>query len=171
MSGKTKAVTGVDSLSKRQKEILRLVARHHQIKEIARLLDISEATVRTHTEEARRRLGAPTSREAAIALLRHESSDGALSGEGLLPDTSRDAHPQMKAASEQTTGPDPVTEPEGVSPAQPQWVSDWLGKRSMIECLGIILLIALGLTVVLVALLTSTATFIQAIHNITGQSH
>jgi hypothetical protein len=126
--------------------------------------------VRTHTEEARRRLGAATSREAAIALLRHESSDGALSGEGLLPDASRYAHPETKAAPEQTAGPDPVIEPEGVPPAKPQWVSDWLARRSIIECLGVILLVALASTIVLVALLTSTATFIQAIHNITGRS-
>jgi hypothetical protein len=34
----------------------------------------------------------------------------------------------------------------------------------------VILLVALASTIVLVALLTSTATFIQAIHNITGRS-
>ena len=63
---------GVDALSARQKEVLRLVAAHHQAKEIARLLHISQYTVKTHIEEARRRLGSPSGREAARQLMAHE---------------------------------------------------------------------------------------------------
>lgn len=51
-------VPGIDALSERQKEVLRLTARHHQVKEIAHLLKISENTVKTHLIETRRRLGA-----------------------------------------------------------------------------------------------------------------
>ena len=67
---------GIASLSRRQKEILRLIARHLQAKEIARLLSISEGTVRTHTEEARRRLGVATTRDAALLLASFEREQG-----------------------------------------------------------------------------------------------
>lgn len=66
--------TGVDALSNRQKEILRLMAAPHRAKEIADLLNIKEATVRTHVEEARRRLGGVSSVEAVRILLRHEGA-------------------------------------------------------------------------------------------------
>lgn len=65
---------GVDALSARQKEVLRLVAAHHQAKEIARLLHISQHTVKTHIEEARRRLGSASGREAARRLMAHEGA-------------------------------------------------------------------------------------------------
>lgn len=172
MPGKIKAVTGVDSLSRRQKEILRLVARHHQIKEIARLLNISEATVRTHTEEARRRLGAATSREAAIALLRHESADGNLSEQGLIPDVPdySGAGPDIGIDSALEVAPAPPAEPVSQSPVRTGGFSAWLKQRSVAECLAIILLLALGLTLVLVALLSSAVTLIQAIQNLTGRT-
>jgi DNA-binding CsgD family transcriptional regulator len=67
---------GIEALSERQKEILRLVARQYQAKEIARLLRISEHTVKTHTDEARRRLEVPTSRQAARLLLEYEGVAG-----------------------------------------------------------------------------------------------
>ncbi|MGA9659001.1 MAG: helix-turn-helix transcriptional regulator [Asticcacaulis sp.] len=60
---------GIESLSDRQKEVLRLTAQHLQAKEIARILNITERTVRAHTESARRRLGATTSREAVRIFL------------------------------------------------------------------------------------------------------
>lgn len=58
-------IVGVEGLSPRHKQILRLVARHYQAKEIARFLGIQASTVKTHAEEARRRLHAATTREAA----------------------------------------------------------------------------------------------------------
>ncbi len=67
---------GVETLTGRQKEILRLISRHLQAKEVARLLNISERTVKTHTEEARRRLGVATSRDAARLLAAHEAALG-----------------------------------------------------------------------------------------------
>jgi len=67
---------GVEALTRRQKEILRLIAQHLQAKEVARLLNISERTVKTHTEEARKRLGVATSRDAARLLAAHEATNG-----------------------------------------------------------------------------------------------
>jgi DNA-binding CsgD family transcriptional regulator len=63
----------VEALSERQKEILRLIAQHLQAKEVARLLDISESTVKTHTDAARRRLGVASSRDAAKLLVAYEA--------------------------------------------------------------------------------------------------
>lgn len=68
--------TGVEALTQRQKEILRLISHHLQAKEVARLLNISERTVKTHTEEARKRLGVATSRDAARLLADHEIALG-----------------------------------------------------------------------------------------------
>lgn len=63
----------VEALSERQKEILRLIAQHLQAKEVARMLDISESTVKTHTDAARRRLGVGSSRDAAKLLVAYEA--------------------------------------------------------------------------------------------------
>jgi len=75
-------ITGVDTLSERQKEILRLIARHLQAKEIARALNISESTVKTHTDTARKRLGVASSRDAARLLVEYEVAAG-ISPKGL----------------------------------------------------------------------------------------
>jgi len=69
-------IIGVDTLSERQKEILRLIAQHLQAKEIARVLQISESTVKTHTDTARKRLGVATSRDAARLLVEYEMAAG-----------------------------------------------------------------------------------------------
>ena len=53
-------------LSKRQREVLSLVARGHSNIEIARLLTVSPTTVRTHLEHIFRQLGV-SSRTAAVA--------------------------------------------------------------------------------------------------------
>ena len=67
----------VEALSERQKEILRLIAQHLQAKEVARMLDISESTVKTHTDAARRRLGVASSRDAAKLLVAYEAKTSA----------------------------------------------------------------------------------------------
>lgn len=53
-----------DTLSDRQMEILGLLGQHFQVKEVAHRLGISEKTVRNHIDEARRRLGGLSMREA-----------------------------------------------------------------------------------------------------------
>ncbi|MBC6980169.1 helix-turn-helix transcriptional regulator [Caulobacter sp. 17J80-11] len=60
---------GIERLTPRERECLRLVAQHLRSKEIARRLNISQHTVDAHLNEARRRLGAATRREAALMLL------------------------------------------------------------------------------------------------------
>ena len=110
----------VEALSERQKEILRLIAQHLQAKEVARMLDISESTVKTHTDAARRRLGVASSRDAAKLLVAYEakssSGGGAILPEGGWPprpmaqrfeDVSRSDH-EHALPSERTVFPDPL---------------------------------------------------------------
>jgi DNA-binding CsgD family transcriptional regulator len=54
-----------DRLTDRQRECLRLIYTHHSIKEIARLLGLSEDGVKWHLREARETLGVGRSAEAA----------------------------------------------------------------------------------------------------------
>ncbi|WP_271067828.1 helix-turn-helix transcriptional regulator [Caulobacter sp. NIBR1757] len=68
--------TGFEFLTPRERECLRLVARHHQSKEIARLLNISKSTVDKHIDRARERIGATDRRAAALALVAHENDLG-----------------------------------------------------------------------------------------------
>lgn len=68
---------GIETLTERQKEILRLISQHLQAKEVARALNISERTVKTHTDAARKRLGVTSSRDAARLLAAHESANPA----------------------------------------------------------------------------------------------
>lgn len=90
---------GIDGLSRRQKEVLRLVGQNMQAKEIARHLRISETTVRTHMDEGRRRLGVATSREAARLLLSFEREEALLNHEG--PQATRIADPSVAAPKSQ----------------------------------------------------------------------
>jgi len=54
-----------DRLTERQRECLRLIYTHHSIKEIARLLGLTEDGIKWHLREARETLGVGRSAEAA----------------------------------------------------------------------------------------------------------
>lgn len=60
------------TLSPREREVLRAMAAHRRAKEIARDLSISEHTVRSYAEEARKKLGVTSSRDAALLFLEFE---------------------------------------------------------------------------------------------------
>ncbi|ESQ92576.1 response regulator transcription factor [Asticcacaulis benevestitus] len=77
--------SGIEELSERQKEVLRLVGEYLQAKEIAIRLNIEPSTVRTHLEEARRRVGVGSSRAAAKALLEYEQRQGIRNDDGRQP--------------------------------------------------------------------------------------
>jgi DNA-binding CsgD family transcriptional regulator len=62
------AVSGIQKLTERQREILRLLVNGHDAKSAARHLGISVHTVNEHLREARRSLEVSTSREAARLL-------------------------------------------------------------------------------------------------------
>jgi DNA-binding CsgD family transcriptional regulator len=72
----------IDSLTERQKECLRGVLALESAKETARRLGVSEYTVKEHLAEARNRLGAATSVEAAKAFAAFELTP--LFGTGML---------------------------------------------------------------------------------------
>ncbi len=76
---------GLERLTPRERDCLRLVARHLQSKEIARRLNISEHTVDGYLREACRRLGASNRREAARRFADHEASIRPLNGAGAQP--------------------------------------------------------------------------------------
>jgi DNA-binding CsgD family transcriptional regulator len=63
----------IERLTPRERECLRLVAEHLHSKEIARRLSISQHTVDGHLNEARRRLGVSSRRDAARLLRDWES--------------------------------------------------------------------------------------------------
>jgi DNA-binding CsgD family transcriptional regulator len=64
--------SGLDRLTERERECLRLVDRHLSSKEIARELGLSKHTVDWHLDKARKRLGAPDRYAAArLASDRH----------------------------------------------------------------------------------------------------
>lgn len=114
--------SAVATLSKRQKEILRLAARQYQAKEIARILKISEHTVKTHVDEARRRLNAPSMRDAAQTLVSYEaqldqSPQGGPPTEVIAePEKTEQIPPHDRANLIEPTRHDDQLEPTGDSP-------------------------------------------------------
>lgn len=66
----------ISKLTEAQRDCLRLVRAHYQIKEIAAALKIAPSTVNARLERARRTLGAHNSNEAARMLAQHEERLG-----------------------------------------------------------------------------------------------
>lgn len=67
--------TGLDALTDREKQTLRLILRGHDAKSAARELALSVHTVNERLREARRKLGVTSSREAARRLLAEEGEE------------------------------------------------------------------------------------------------
>lgn len=63
-----------DTLTSREREVLRLIAQHRRSKEIARLLRISPSTVELHVSKARKRLSNLGRRDAALAFVAWEAT-------------------------------------------------------------------------------------------------
>ncbi|TAD81807.1 MAG: DUF4019 domain-containing protein [Sphingomonadales bacterium] len=90
--------TGLEALTSKEKETLRLILRGHDAKSSARTLGLSVHTVNERLREARRKLGVTSSREAARQLLAEEGDDpenlgdkalgDALAGPGAAQDTA-----------------------------------------------------------------------------------
>ena len=57
-------------LTKREKEVFKLLVTNKTTKEIAELLNISEKTVRNHISNARQKLGVKGRAQAVVELLR-----------------------------------------------------------------------------------------------------
>lgn len=68
----TQAKAGIDALTDKEKQTLRLIVRGHDAKSIARALDLSVHTINERLRDARRKLAVSSSREAARMLLEVE---------------------------------------------------------------------------------------------------
>ncbi|MEZ5680816.1 MAG: DUF4019 domain-containing protein [Erythrobacter sp.] len=68
-------MTGIDDLTEKEKETLRLIVRGHDAKSMANELSLSVHTINERLREARRKLGVTSSREAGRLLLEHEGAD------------------------------------------------------------------------------------------------
>lgn len=68
------AKAGVEALTDREKQTLRLIVRGHDAKSIARALDLSVHTINERLRDARRKLAVSSSREAARMLLEVEGA-------------------------------------------------------------------------------------------------
>lgn len=95
--------SGLENLTEKEKQTLRLLLAGHDAKSMARQLELSIHTVNERLRDARRKLGASSSREAA-RLLREQ--------EGGAPDLS--VPHQMRAATAAGAGqPDPLARTTG----------------------------------------------------------
>ena len=65
------AVTGIGALTRREREVLALLADGRSNREIARLLHVSEKTVKTHVSSVLAKLGVADRTQAAVIAVRH----------------------------------------------------------------------------------------------------
>jgi DNA-binding CsgD family transcriptional regulator len=72
---------GIDALTEKEKQTLRLIVRGHDAKSIARSLDLSIHTINERLRDARRKLAVPSSREAARLLFDAEGEPPNPSGD------------------------------------------------------------------------------------------
>jgi DNA-binding NarL/FixJ family response regulator len=69
--GRTGAVAGLDSLTAREREVLAQIAEGRSNRQIARLLQMSEKTVKTHVSSVLAKLGVADRTQAALYAVRH----------------------------------------------------------------------------------------------------
>ena len=111
--------TGLDALTAKEKDALRLLLRGHDAKSSARELGLSVHTVNERLRDARRKLGVTSSREAARRLLAEEDETPELLGDKALGDAS--------AA--------PAAAPMAASATR--W---WAGRRLALPALGVLVM-------------------------------
>src|ERR1700761_7528610 len=94
---------GFQALSEREKETLRLLLGGHDIKSIAADLGLSVNTVNERLRDARRKLGASSSRQAARMLADVEQGGHKFSADfSGSPNSSADKETRVAAAAVQT---------------------------------------------------------------------
>ncbi len=96
--------SGIQALSPREKETLRLLLRGHSAKSIAQELGLSVHTVNERLREARRKLGVSSSREAARRLAEQPGEEPNLFGDIEIGDEQARQVPQGRAMPTQGSG-------------------------------------------------------------------
>src|SRR3546814_16629520 len=76
-----RATQGINALTEKEKQTLRLIVRGHDAKSIARNLDLSVHTINERLRDARRKLKVSSSREAARLLFDAEGEPPNPSGD------------------------------------------------------------------------------------------
>lgn len=119
-----------DSLTNKEKETLRLIARGHDAKSAANNLDLSVHTINERLRNARRKLGVTSSREAARILHDLELED---------PDSApkKSAYKQIRDANPASVGNLVPTIKQGRN-----WVR-WIGGIAMLSVFTFALVVAL----------------------------
>jgi DNA-binding NarL/FixJ family response regulator len=74
-SGGWGAAGGLDSLTRREREVLAEIAKGRSNREIARALTVSEKTVKAHVSSVLAKLGVQDRTQAALLAVRHEQGD------------------------------------------------------------------------------------------------
>lgn len=173
----------LQQLTPREKECLRLAAQHLSSKEIARKLAVSPHTVNGHIDEARRKMGVATRRDAARILLEAEERSAPMSqaaDAGALPIPPKESGGEVHTVAAPPDGSfDQLMIRDGdndrsrhaarpgatsVSPSVSGWVSRAMqGDLAPGERIGAVMIIA-GLTAaVLVLLVVGAREFTDAL--------
>jgi len=72
LAGAWNAVTGLDALTSREREVLAEIAKGRSNREIARALGVAEKTVKAHVSSVLAKLGVQDRTQAALLAVRHE---------------------------------------------------------------------------------------------------
>lgn len=123
-----RVIQGVEALTEKERQTLRLIVRGHDAKSIARHLDLSVHTINERLRDARRKLNVSSSREAARMLLDAEGEPPISSGDTIIGEA-------VKAPNLQQNGD-----------------AEWISRLSWVKIGGIVVALLLGL----IALLTLT---------------
>jgi DNA-binding CsgD family transcriptional regulator len=109
--GATVERSGLETLTEREKDVLRLLASGFEVKTAAEHLNISANTANERLREARRKLHASSSRHAARLLAQHEAMDPKKSGDRFAGVVTRAPEPSNRPWSQKETEADSADAP------------------------------------------------------------
>src|SRR3546814_18872272 len=114
-----RATQGINALTEKEKQTLRLIVRGHDAKSIARNLDLSVHTINERLRDARRKLTVSSSREAARLLF---------DAEGEPPNPSGDTK-----IGEAVTAPDVEQDGDAGRMSRQGWITIGGDRQSVVE--------------------------------------
>lgn len=163
------------SLSDRQREILRLVSRDVNSKEIARKLGLSDETVKNHIKAAMRRLGVTSRFDAARLLRMHEHDDPRVVMDpsrviSVLPTASSHGADEISRAPPELRERRAAFELDGdasVRPGDKSWSTEVGYRRDAQSALRVVTLIV-ALTVGVAIAIISAAPLAKSVQELTN---